>query len=198
MGLLSILKGIESIPAAKDGVLFTDSKTKIPASDLPPVFDYREITWSNKSSRYFLKGKNIDKAAKDILSLNHFLEEAKTLVHAYPALRFDEKEFRFAEPKTNDPHYISLHIAEKTKTGKTAKFPVCLIAFVSDDLNATIYYGQDGQIGKAEISSWNKRVFETNLAIVDGQLVINTIYVTNPVTQKKQKMYFIPPAKGGK
>lgn len=198
MGLFSIFKEKDTVPAAKSDMLFTAEKSRIPACDLPPAFDYNSLSWSKKSSRYFLKGKNIDKATKDILSLNHFLDEAKTLVHTYPAQRFREADFRFVEPKSNDPHYISLHIAEKTKTGKTAKFPIFMVALISDDLNAMIYYGQDGQIGKAEIISWNKRCYETNLAVVDGQLVINTIYVTNPVTQKKQKMYFIPPGKGGK
>lgn len=198
MGLFSIFKEKDTVPAAKTDMLFTAEKARIPVSDLPPAFDYTSLSWSKKSSRYFLKGKNIDKAAKDILSLNHFLDEAKTLVHAYPAQRFREADFQFVEPKSNDPHYISLHIAEKTKTGKTAKFPVYMVAFISDNLHAVVYYGQDGQIGKAEIFAHNNRWFETNLAVVDGQLVINTIYVTNPVTQKKQKMYFIPPGKGGK
>lgn len=198
MSLFSIFKDIESDSATTVDMLLTAEKTKIPVCDLPPAFDYNNLIWSKKNMRYLLKGENIKKATRDILFLNHFLEEAKPLVYAYPALRFNEKDFRFMEPKNEDPHFISLHIAEKTRTGKTAKYPVYLVAFTSDDLHATIYYGQDGEIGKAGIVSWNKRLYETNLAIVEGQLAINTIYVTNPVTQKKQKMYFIPPKKGWK
>lgn len=87
--------------------------------------------------------------------------------------------------------FCFLTFAPLTKTGKQAKYPAILHFNISDRLHGELFYGQTGEIDKADIVAWdNQTCCELNLALINGQLDINAIYKTNPVTYKKQKMYY--------
>lgn len=171
----------------------------ISLSDLPPCYNVDLLKWSKRYDCYLLFGENMEKATADIMKINLFLIRAKKLLRSFPTNHFVDGQLRFDEPRANAHHsFCRLHVPSYTNTGKLPKFPLELFADASDKLFAKVYYQQNGEIGKAEIISWSDRCYEVSLAIIDGALDIKTIYVTNPVTHEKQKMYFIPPVKGGK
>ena len=171
----------------------------IALSDLPPCYNMDLLKWSKRNDCYLLVGENTKRATADIMKINLFLIRAKKLLRSFPVNYFVDGQLRFDEPRQNDHHpFCRLLVPSYTGTGKLPKFPMELFADASDKLFARIYYLQNGEIGKAEIISWSDRCYEVSLAMIDGALDIKAIYVTNPVTNEKQKMYFIPPAKGGK
>lgn len=170
----------------------------IALSDLPPCYNIDLLKWSKRSECYLLIGENTEKATADIMKLNLFLIRAKKLLRSFPENHFVDGQLRFDEPRQNAYHSFCRLIAHPyTSTGKLPKFPIELFADASDKLFARVYYQQNGEIGKAEIISWSDRCYEISLAMIDGAFDIKAIYVTNPVTHEKQKMYFIPPAKEG-
>lgn len=164
----------------------------ISVEDLPPCYNTELLKWSKRSECYLLIGANREKATADILKLNSFIDRSKELLRSFPGTHFVTNQFRFDEPKQKEYHpFCRLIVPRYTNTGKLPKFTLELSADVSEELFARVYYQKNGEIGKAEIVSWSDRCYETQLAMIDGTLDIKAIFVTNPVTGQKQKMYYL-------
>lgn len=170
--------------------------TKVKKSDIPALYDLDAL--KKISNNFYLIGReDRQKASEDILYVNPYLRHAKDLLRSFPACQFREKEFSFTERLVNGfTRFCFLTFIPYTKTGKLPKYPIILHAHISDNFFGELYYGRSGEIDKAKVIVWSDRCYELDLAVINGALDINAIYVMNPITQKKQKMYFIPPAKG--
>lgn len=143
---------------------------------------------------YLIQGKdNVSRAIEDVLYLNLYLKEAPNKHPCFPLKQIKASDLCFNKKivkGTNVHSFISF--TPLTKTGKTPKYPYKLRFFVSTELFGEIYYGEYGEIDKAWVVAWHNGICcELNLALINGVLDIKSIYKTNPITYKKQKMYYL-------
>ena len=61
----------------------------------------------------------------------------------------------------------------------------------SNELFGFLCYSQNSEIEKGDIIVWENGIcYEVQLRMIGDELKLNTVYQTNPVTYKKQKVYF--------
>lgn len=176
--------------------VYASDGTKVKKSDIPDLYDLEALRRS--SNNFYLIGReDRRKASEDALYVNLYLRHAKDLLESFPMCQFQETELCFAEKFVNGfAKFCFLTFTPYTKTGKRPKYPIVFHAHISNKFFGELYYGQRGEIDKAHVIVWSNRCYELDLAVLNGVLDINAIYVTNPITQKRQKMYCIPSIKG--
>lgn len=142
---------------------------------------------------YLLLGSNRTLLSSDLESLNPLLDESRRLVRGMPGHKIDAKKLVFTEKFDNGTRKnVLLKFTPPTSSGRRPKYPIEILFTVniSEDFFGTVYYGQSGVIEKAEIILWKARTsFAVNLKVVDGNLVVNQIFKTNPKTFERVKVY---------
>lgn len=145
---------------------------------------------------YLLTSKgNISRAVEDTLNMNPFIEKAGKLLRSFPINHISEKQLRFTKSNDTIRDYCVISFNEQTKTGQVAKWPVCLHFHPNDLVFGSIFYGQNGKIGRAEIISKRKmqNLYTLLLALIGGELDISAIYEAD-TTAVKRKMYYRKPS----
>lgn len=184
------VKSVEKV--FKDISEFAESSSVQTQSTKDILTDYDLSKLKKKDDIYLLNGSNIEKAIADVLYLNLYLQEAPQKHPCFPYRQIKASDLCFKYNIVNGfSQFCFLTFTHLTKTGRQPKYPIVLHFHISPKLFGQIYYGQTAEIDKACIIAWNNDVCcELNLALINGQLDIKTIYKTNPITHKKQKMYY--------
>lgn len=125
-----------------------------------PVLDWN-IDKARPQMRYVLVGENLNQAVIDIMSL----QKLKNLADYEPAYKrhFDIVQSELLFPDLSnlrwDVGFTWLEICPLTNTGKIGRYPVALHFYSEPQdkkspkrLSGTIYYLQNGEIGKFEMS----------------------------------------------
>lgn len=75
--------------------------------------------------------------------------------------------------------------------GEVAKVDLMVLHFyISNDLFGDLYYAQNGEIEKGDIIVCGKGICnEVQLRMIGSALKLHTVYQTNPITYKKQRIY---------
>ena len=153
---------------------------------------YYDLSKLREFQKYYYKitGSNIDRAKADIIYLNLYLEHALVCYPRFPKKKIDARKLNFDGNNPNYNDFCFLNFNPLTKTGKVPKYPVCLSFHYDKELFGTIFYGQSGEIDRAEITAWSNNVcHELILTLANGVIDIDKIYKYNSVTGEKQKMY---------
>lgn len=132
--------------------------TKFGFNDIPYVVDPDGLL-----PKYLLTGENEEKAKKDILAINGFLDIARNRASSFPVVQISEDMLLFDPP--TDPFepfnfcYLQANVFTK-KTNKLSKYPVSLHFAETNRAHYRIWgsidYFADGEIGKVQIFGWRK------------------------------------------
>ena len=145
-----------------------------------------------KNDTYLFGNTNIPLATDEILSVNAFLSEASALLTYFPKLQIIPNNLYFKERLINgSTAFCFVSFNPLTATGKKPKYPMVLHFYNSNELFGFLCYSQNSEIEKGDIIVWENGIcYEVQLRMIGDELKLNTVYQTNPVTYKKQKVYF--------
>ncbi len=165
-----------------------------PATSQSPVaVKYDKKQMKRVDGGYLLLGNNRTLFSSDLEALNPLLDEARKLIRGMPGYKLDARKLVFTEKIDNGTRKnVLLKFTPLTSSGRKPKYPIEIhfTVNISEDFFGTIYYGQSGVIEKAEIVLWKSYTsFDVNLKTVDGNLVVNQIFKTNPKTFERVKVY---------
>lgn len=145
-----------------------------------------------KNNSYLLGNTNSPLATDEILYVNAFLAEAAHLLSYFPKKSISKSDLCFRERLINGTNaFCFATFKPLTNTGKMPKYPMVLHFYISDELFGDLYYAQNGEIEKGDIIVWGKGICnEVQLRMIGSDLKLHTIYQTNPITYKKEKVYY--------
>lgn len=141
------------------------------------LFDIDSLKKAGKN-RYYISQNYWEKCTADIESLNRFIDVASNIIHKQ-LTNIIVSDIHYSE--SNDYHDITtLEFTPFTKTGKAYKYPYTLyfstLSYMSDGVVGRLYYLNDGNIGKAELTTWkNFSAYTINVAIKKGELIVTKI-----------------------
>lgn len=131
-----------------------------------------------RNNRFYISQNYWSKCTTDIESLNQFIDIAADIINKQ-LTKINASDIHYCE--NDDSHDITtLEFIPFTKTGKAYKYPYTLyfstMEFMSDGVVGRLYYLNDGNIGKAEVTTWqNLSGYTINIAIKKDELIITKI-----------------------
>lgn len=175
--------------------------SKMPMEEVPTEYDLSGIKIIDSNCYEIISEENINRAKGDILRLNPLLDKAKHICNTLPSYRFKTGLLNFKfDPWASTRNYCTLSFSALTKTGKMPRHPVHLYIAQNENLHGEIFYGQNGNIDRAEIImltivSYNSPTeiiqkcdaYSIVLASMDHQLEIKYIY--RHIDGIKKKIY---------
>ena len=172
-------------------LIIAEDGTKIKKDDLVTNYNFKKIKLT-QNNFYLIQDENIRIAKREITDMNMYLAEAPKKHPCFPYKQIKAEQLTFTESKSGGTNkHCFFSFAPLTNSGKKPKYPYTLHFYASEELFGELHYGQSGEVDKARIIAWSEGICcELHLAMINGRLDINTIYQHNPITYKKQKMYF--------
>lgn len=169
----------------------TENNDMLQFTKLPYNLNHPIIVDNGMALIHITTLENQEKLITDVLSLNQYLEESKSILSQIPKeLTIKKEDISFKKDNLS-----FLECNPYTPTGKISKYP--LVAhfknvrqnnYAEEFLRAfwgEIYYMQDGSIGKASIICWYKNTgYFYNLKCVGKTLVLDKIKYTGKVDSK--------------
>ena len=197
MGLLDkVINTVNMINEVKTAVTYTpdivcSNGTKMKKDCIYSRYNLDDMR-RTKSNIYLLGNSNIPLAADEIICVNTFLAEAAHLLSRFPKKQISKNKLCFKERLINGTNaYCFVTFNPTTQTGKFPKYPMVLHFYFSNDLFGNLFYAQNGEIEKGDIIVWGSGIcYEVQLRMTGDDLKLNTIYRTNPVSYKKEKIYY--------
>lgn len=182
MGLIDLLKGRQEKKQNDLPVNIVNKEIMKPFEILGYTFDLPIIP-CGKDGIMLLSKSNQKKAIHEIKVMNLFLTEAKHLVKLPVNLSVDVDKVEFGEKLVKGivvERYTFLVCSPYTQTNKISKYPLSLnfasAREVNDSFTGRLYYMQDGNIGKGEISIFSgKKNYIFTLGLIGTTLSIRKI-----------------------
>lgn len=141
------------------------------------VFDIDSLK-KNKNNHYYISKNYWSKCTSDIESLNQFIDLASNIINKQ-LTKINSSDIHYCE--NDGTHDITtLEFIPFTKTGKAYKYPYTLyfstMGFMADGVVGRLYYLNNGNIGKAEFTTWqNFSGYQINIAIKKDELIVTKI-----------------------
>ena len=140
------------------------------------------MTMDKDRGFYLPKDEHKNQITDDVLYLNTFLEQARTLVNNFPVISIDSDSITYKENcHPDDTEYLNMTFCKfeykpNTPTGKVSKYPLKLVYETNKEIFGEIEYLKNMSIGKVRIIVWYRgNCFIVNCIDKKGSLTISKI-----------------------